>query len=146
MKIRTYSAKPTEVERKWHIVDASGISLGRLATRVATLLQGKQKPMFTNHIDCGDFVVVINTDKIKITGDKLKQKRYYRHSGYPGGIKSQTLEQLMEKDSTRVIENAVRGMLPSNKLRDKRLLRLKLYQDDDHPHEAQQPKKMEIGK
>ena len=120
----TYSAKPSEVTRKWYVVDASEVSLGRLSTRVATLLTGKGKPMFTSHIDCGDFVIVINADKLVVTGNKMESKMYYRHSGFPGGLKEAQLKDVMTKDSSRAVFEAVRGMLPVNKLRDARLQRL----------------------
>nr|MDP9129403.1 50S ribosomal protein L13 [Candidatus Binatota bacterium] len=125
--MKTYSAKPTDVTRQWYLVDASEAPLGRVATKVATLLTGKGKPQFTKHIDCGDFVVVINAKNIVATGDKLEKKVYYRHSNYPGGLKSATLAEKLEKDPTFAITHAVRGMLPINRLRDGRLLRLKVY-------------------
>ncbi len=142
--LKTYSAKPTEVTRNWYVVDAAGQTLGRLATQVATKLTGKDKPMYTSHIDCGDFVVVINSDKLVVTGNKLVDKKYYRHTGYPGGIKEISLEAQMAKDSTQVIEHAVSGMLPKNKLRDERLKRLKVYATDRHPHAPQQPKELKL--
>ncbi len=135
----TYSAKPTEVTRAWHLVDASTATLGRVAGDVAQLLTGKGKPMFTKHIDCGDFVVVINAGNIKVTGNKMEDKVYYRHTGYPGGIKDRTLREQMEKDPTEAIIKAVRGMLPVNKLRDDRLKRLKVYAGEEHNHAAQKP-------
>ena len=137
--MKTYSAKPTEVVRQWYVVDASEATLGRVSTVVAELLTGKRKPMFTKHIDCGDFVVIVNSDKLVVTGDKLNKKMYYHHSHYPGGLKEATLQEKMDKDSTEVIIKAVRGMLPVNKLRDGRLMRLKVYKDDQHKHEAQKP-------
>lgn len=142
--LKTYSAKPTEVTREWYVVDAAGQTLGRLATQVATKLSGKDKPMYTSHIDCGDFVVVINSDQLVVTGNKLLDKKYYRHSGYPGGIKEITLEAQMAKDSTKVIENAVAGMLAKNKLRDERMKRLKVYATEQHPHAPQQPKELKL--
>ncbi len=135
----TYSAKSTEVTRTWHLVDASTATLGRVAGDVAQLLTGKGKPMFTKHIDCGDFVVVINAGNIKVTGNKMEDKVYYRHTGYPGGIKDRTLREQMEKDPTEAIIKAVRGMLPVNKLRDDRLKRLKVYAGEEHNHAAQKP-------
>lgn len=138
--MKTYSAKPTDVIRKWHILDASQAPLGRIATQAAELLTGKTKPQFTAHIDCGDYVIVINSDKLKVTGKKLDDKVYYRHTGFPGGIKQETLSEKMEKDSTDVIKKAVRGMIPVNKLRDARLARLKIYKDENHTHNPQQPK------
>jgi large subunit ribosomal protein L13 len=137
--MKTYSAKPSDVIRKWYVVDASEVPLGRLATQVATLLTGKSKPMFTHHIDVGDFVVVINSDKLVVTGNKMEDKMYYRHSHYPGGLTETQLKDKMAKDSTEVIFHAVRGMLPVNKLRDARLLRLKIYKGSEHKHEAQKP-------
>ncbi len=137
--MKTYSAKPTDVTRVWHLVDASQAPLGRVCTQVATLLMGKHKPMFTSHIDCGDFVVVINAAKLVTTGNKLTGKVYYKHSHYPGGLKETTLGDMMSKDPTAVIVAAVRGMLPVNKLRDERLKRLKVYPDGQHKHEAQNP-------
>jgi large subunit ribosomal protein L13 len=137
--MKTYSAKPTDVTRKWYVVDASEASLGRVATKIATLLTGKGKPQFTSHIDCGDFVVVINAENIIVTGGKETKKVYYRHSNYPGGLKEATLSEKQAKDPTFAITNAVRGMLPVNKLRDGRLARLKVYAGAEHPHEAQKP-------
>jgi large subunit ribosomal protein L13 len=140
----TYSAKPSEVTRKWYVVDASEVSLGRLSTRVATLLTGKGKPMFTSHIDCGDFVIVINADKLVVTGNKMESKMYYRHSGFPGGLKEAQLKDVMAKDSSRAVFEAVRGMLPVNKLRDARLQRLKIYGGEEHNHAAQKPEKLSL--
>ncbi len=137
--MKTYSAKPTDVNRKWYVIDASQATLGRVSTQVADLLTGKTKPQFTSHIDCGDFVIVINSDNLKVTGNKMTDKIYYRHSGFPGGIKSLSLKEKMEKDSTDVILKSVRGMLPVNKLRDGRLARLKIYTGEEHNHAAQQP-------
>jgi large subunit ribosomal protein L13 len=142
--IKTYSAKPTEVVREWFVIDASEAPLGRVATKIATLLTGKGKPQFTHHIDCGDFVVVINTDKIVVTGKKLTDKMYYHHSHFPGGLKEISLENQLEKDSTKVLFHAVRGMLPVNKLRDERLNRLKIYAGTDHKHAPQQPKAISV--
>ena len=137
--MKTYSAKPTDVVRKWYVVDASETTLGRVATQVATLLTGKAKPQFTKHIDCGDFVVVINAKGLKVTGDKLATKMYYHHSGHPGGLRERSMQVQMDLDPTKVLEHAVRGMLPVNKLRDDRLARLKIYADAEHKHEAQKP-------
>jgi large subunit ribosomal protein L13 len=137
--MKTYSAKPTDVIRQWHLVDASEVPLGRLATQVATLLTGKGKPQFTKHIDCGDFVVIINAKDLVVTGDKRNKKIYYNHSGYPGGLTAATLEEKMAKDPTFAITQAIRGMLPVNRLRDGRLFRLKVYAGAEHKHEAQQP-------
>jgi len=135
--MKTYSAKPTEIEREWHVFDASDKILGRLATQVASLLMGKHKPMFSPNLDTGDFVVIINAEKIRITGNKAKQKLYYRHSGYPGGLKSISFEKLMQTNPTRVIEHAVKGMLPHNRLGAKMVKKLKVYTGDTHPHLAQ---------
>ncbi len=136
---KTYSAKPGDVTRSWYVIDAAEAPLGRVAARIATLLTGKEKPMFTQHIDCGDFVIVINAAQTVVTGKKATDKIYYRHSGFPGGIKQRTFTEQMEKDPTHAIFHAVRGMLPVNKLRDERLARLKIYADADHKHEAQKP-------
>jgi large subunit ribosomal protein L13 len=143
---KTYSAKPADVKRQWYVVDASQATLGRVSTEIAQLLTGKKKPMFTQHIDCGDYVVVINADTLKVTGQKLDDKIYYRHSGFPGGLKERTLQEQMDIDSTKVIERAVRGMLPVNKLRDGRLKRLKVYAGSDHGHEAQKPTMIDLKK
>lgn len=134
---KTYSVKASDIERKWHVIDASDEVLGRLATRIAGLLMGKHKPMFTRHLDVGDFVVIINADKVRVTGNKSKQKMYYRHSGYPGGLKSVSLEKMMQTHPNRVIEHAVKGMLPRNKLNAGMMKRLKVYSGDSHPHTAQ---------
>lgn len=137
--MKTYSAKASDVVRKWYVIDASTTSLGRLSTFAAKLLIGKGKPMFTKNIDCGDYVIIINSDKLVVTGNKLNDKMYHHHSGYPGGLKSITLKQQMEKDSTKVIKHSIRGMLPVNKLRQDRLNRLMIFPNDDHPHNAQKP-------
>lgn len=137
--MKTYSAKPSDVTRAWYIIDASEAPMGRVATRVATLLTGKEKPMFTQHIDTGDYVVVINAKDIVVTGNKMRTKMYYHHSHFPGGLKEATLTEKMEKDPTHALRHAIRGMLPVNKLRDARLDRLKIYADADHKHEAQKP-------
>lgn len=137
--MKTYSAKPTDVIRAWYLVDASEAPIGRVATRVAELLIGKGKPQFTKHIDCGDFVVIINAEKLVVTGKKLDQKKYYHHSHYPGGLKEITLTDQIQKDATQAVIHAVRGMLPVNKLRDERLARLKVYNGSDHKHAPQQP-------
>jgi len=145
MNTKTYSAKPTEVIRKWYLLDASEISMGRLSTKAATLLTGKGKPMFTHHIDCGDFVVIVNADKLVVTGNKMQAKRYYRHSHYPGGLKEATLEAKMAGGkSADVLQHAIRGMLPVNKLRDGRLARLKIYAGPEHQHEAQKPEAISV--
>jgi len=143
--MKTYSAKATDVSRKWYVVDASSANLGRLSTEVAKLLTGKDKPMFTKNIDCGDYVVVINSSKLVVTGKKLDQKMYYRHSGYPGGLKEISLAKQLADDPNKVILHAVRGMLPVNKLRSERLNRLKIYPLEDHEHHAQQPHEYKIG-
>lgn len=143
---KTYSQKPTEVSRKWFVIDASDIALGRLSTVVAGLLLGKGKPTYTSHVDGGDFVVVINSDQLVVTGDKLNKKIYYRHTHYPGGLKETALKDKIEKDSTEVITLAVRGMLPANKLRDGRLKRLKVYTGNDHNHSAQAPEVLDLKK
>ena len=142
----TYSAKPTEVTRKWHVLDASEVPLGRLSTVAAELLTGKRKPMYTKHIDCGDYVIVINAKNLVVTGKKLEDKMYYKHSGYPGGLKELQLKEKMAKDSTQPIIKAVRGMLPVNKLRDPRLARLKVYSGSEHNHAAQKPEKISLVK
>lgn len=144
--MKTYSAKPSEVTRAWYVVDASELPLGRLSTQVAKLLTGKDKPMFTHHIDCGDYVVVINAAQLIVTGNKLEDKMYYKHSHYPGGLRETTLKHEIEKDPTKVVIKSVRGMLPVNKLRDGRLLRLKVYPDSEHGHTAQQPKVLSMKK
>jgi large subunit ribosomal protein L13 len=137
--MKTYSAKPADVVRKWYVIDASEAPLGRIATKAATLLTGKGKPMFTKHIDCGDFVVIVNAENLVVTGNKLTDKKYYRHSGYPGGLTEQSLADIMANDPTIAVEKAIRGMLPVNKLRDGRLKRLKIYRGAEHQHEAQKP-------
>jgi large subunit ribosomal protein L13 len=137
--MKTYSAKPTDVQRQWYVVDASQAPLGRLATQVAQLLTGKGKPQFTHHIDCGDFVIVINAAQTVVTGNKSNDKMYYHHSHYPGGLKEATFTEKMAKDPSFPIVKAVRGMLPVNKLRDERLKRLKVYADGEHQHQAQKP-------
>lgn len=137
--MKTYSAKPSDVTRSWYVIDASEATVGRVATQVATLLTGKGKTQFTSHIDTGDYVIVINTDNLKVSGDKMEKKIYYRHSHFPGGLKETPLKKQMEKDSTEVIFHAVRGMLPVNKLRDARLARLKIYGGSEHNHAAQKP-------
>ena len=135
--MKTYSVKPSEIERKWHVIDARDKVLGRLATEVARLLMGKHKPIFSRHLDTGDFVVVVNADKVRVTGNKIKQKLYYRHSGYPGGFKSITLEKMMQTNPSRVIEHAVKGMLPHNRLGNSMVKKLRVYVGDAHPHLAQ---------
>ena len=140
MPTKTYSAKPGEVTREWYVVDAEGQTLGRLATRIADTLRGKNKPQYTPHIDTGDFVIVINCEKIHVTGQKLDKKIYYRHSGYPGGLRQRTLREQLDRRPTEVIRKAVKGMLPRNKLAAAQITKLKVYVGPDHPHEAQDPK------
>ena len=142
--MKTYSAKPSDVTRKWYVVDASEAPLGRVATKVAKLLTGKDKPMFTQHIDTGDYVVVINAGKVQVTGDKMDTKMYYSHSGFPGGLKEATMREKQAKDPTYAVFHAVRGMLPVNKLRDARLDRLKIYAGNEHNHEAQKPEAISV--
>ena len=142
--MKTYVAKPDDRQRDWYVVDAEGKTLGRLATALADVLRGKRKPEYTPHIDTGDFVVVINAEKIRVTGDKLNSKRYWRHSGYPGGIRSRTLAEMLEKQPEEVIRKAVKGMMPRNSMARKQLLKLKVYAGPDHPHEAQKPETLEI--
>ena len=134
---KTYSIKASDIKREWHVVDAQDQILGRMATKIAGLLMGKHKPLFARNMDVGDFVVVVNADKVRFTGNKERKKVYYRHSGYPGGLKSITLEKLMQKDPTRVIEHAVKGMLPKNRLQARMMTRLRIYTGDSHPHEGQ---------
>jgi large subunit ribosomal protein L13 len=142
--MNTYSAKPTDVERKWYVIDAAEAPMGRVATKVATLLTGKGKPMFTKHIDCGDFVIIINAANTVVTGKKTDDKMYYRHSNYPGGLTEQTFAETMAKDPTKPLFRAVRGMLPVNKLRDERLKRLKIYEGAEHNHAAQKPETISV--
>ncbi len=135
--MKTYSTKPADIERQWHVIDASEKTLGRLATQIAGLLMGKHKPIFSPHLDTGDYVVVINAEKVRVTGNKTKQKLYYRHTGYPGGLKTVTLEKLMETHPTRALEHAVKGMLPHTRLGNSMRKKLKVYAGDTHPHVAQ---------
>ncbi len=135
--MKTYSPKAADIERQWHVIDASDKVLGRLATQAAGLLMGKHKPTFSRHLDTGDFVVIINAAKVRVTGNKAEQKLYYRHSGYPGGLKSISLEKMMQTDPARVIEYAVRGMLPHNRLGAQMMKKLKVYAGEAHPHLAQ---------
>jgi large subunit ribosomal protein L13 len=141
--MKTYSAKPGEVTREWYLVDAEGKTLGRLATQIADTLRGKRKPQYTPHVDTGDFVIVVNAEKIQVTGNKLDQKRYYRHSGYPGGLRSRTLREQLERRPTEVLRVAVKGMLPKNRLARQQITKLKIYAGPEHPHEAQNPKPLE---
>ena len=142
--MKTYTATAADRQRDWFVVDASGQTLGRLATNIAETLRGKRKPTYTPHVDTGDFVVVVNAEKISVTGNKRQAKRYYRHSGYPGGLKSRSLEEMLERRPEEVIRIAVKGMLPRNRLARKQLTKLKVYAGPEHPHAAQQPKPMEI--
>ena len=142
--MKTYAVKASDIERQWWVVDASDQTLGRLATRVATLLEGKHKPIYSPHIDTGDHVVVVNAGRVKVTGNKLLQKRYYRHSGYPGGLKEESLQTLMARKPELVIERAVKGMLPRNRLGRAMFKKLKVYGGPDHPHQAQQPQAAEL--
>ena len=135
----TYSAKPGEIERHWFVVDASEYELGRLATRIATILRGKHKPSFTPHVDTGDFVIVLNASQVKLTGRKLDQNRYHRYSGYPGGLRSLGAREVREHDPERMIKQAVRGMLPKNRLSRSVITKLKVYGGSEHPHAAQKP-------
>lgn len=140
----TVSAREQDVQREWYVVDAQGQTLGRLATRVATVLRGKHKAIYTPHVDCGDYVVIVNADKVHVTGQKMTQKKYYRHSGYPGGLREITLRDQLNRFPTRVLESAVRGMLPKNRLGRQMFKKLKVYAGPNHPHSAQQPKTLEL--
>lgn len=142
--MRTYSPKPGDVTRQWHVIDATDVVLGRLASQAAQLLRGKHKPMYAPHVDTGDFVIVVNADKIALTGSKLQDKIAYRHSGRPGGLKAINYAELLEKNPRRVIEKAVKGMLPHNSLGRKQLTKLKVYAGPEHPHQAQQPVPFDI--
>ena len=144
MSAKTYTAKPGEIERRWYVVDAEGQTLGRLATRIADTLRGKNKTQFTPHVDTGDFVVVVNAEKIAVTGKKLDEKIYYRHSGYPGGLKQRTLREQLDRRPTEVLRTAVKGMLPKNKLAARQLTKLKIYAGPEHPHTAQAPQPLEV--
>ena len=141
---KTYVTRDKDVQREWYVVDAAGQTLGRLAARVARILRGKHKPMYSPSVDTGDFVIVVNAEKIHVTGRKLDQKIYYRYSGYPGGLKEITLRNLLQRYPSRVIEHAVRGMLPKNRLGRQMFKKLKVYAGPDHPHAAQQPKQLEL--
>jgi large subunit ribosomal protein L13 len=143
--VRTYSPKPGDITREWFVIDATDIRLGRLAVQTANLLRGKHKPIFAPHVDTGDFVIVVNADKISLSGDKLANKLAYRHSGYPGGLTATPVGQLLEKDARKVIERAVWGMLPKNRLGRQIIKKLKVYSGPTHPHEAQQAKPFEIS-
>lgn len=142
--MKTYSPKKKDIERNWYIVDAKGKTLGRMSVEIAKVLRGKQKPQFAPHIDCGDFVIVINAKDIHVTGDKLNSKYYYSHSGYPGALKKKPLKDLLEEKPTEVVRRAVAGMIPRNKLKKEVLMKLKIYEGSEHPHEAQKPEPLTI--
>ena len=143
--MRTYSPKPAHIERRWWVVDAAEWPLGRLASRVAQVLRGKHKPIYAPHIDCGDHVIVVNAEQVLLSGRKGEQKMHHRHSGYPGGLRSVPFARLREERPERLVEEAVRGMLPSNRLARQQIRKLKVYRGPDHPHEAQQPEPLELG-
>lgn len=143
--MKTFVAKEDSVPKSWYLVDAEGKVLGRMATRIATILQGKHKPQYTPHVDTGDFVVVVNAQKVRVTGKKLREKTYYRFSGYPGGLKARPLREVLEKHPDRVIKLAVRRMLPKSKLGERMIKKLKVYPGSQHPHEAQQPKELSLS-
>jgi large subunit ribosomal protein L13 len=143
--MKTHVTKPSDIERKWYLIDANDQVLGRLSTKVADILRGKNKPNFSPHLDCGDYVVIINTEKVRLTGNKVEDKRYYRHSGYPGGIKEETVGDKLAKNPNGIIYHAVKGMLPKNKLSDEIIKKLKLFAGGEHDHEAQKPERIEIG-
>src|SRR5476649_443780 len=143
--MKTFVAKPSDRQRDWYVVDAQGLTLGRLATQIADVLRGKRKPTYTPHVDTGDFVIVVNAERIAVTGNKRADKRYYRHSGYPGGLKSRTLAEMLERRPEEVIRLAVKGMLPRNRLARRQITKLKVYAGPEHPHAAQQPQPMEIS-
>jgi len=142
--METYSAKREDIEREWWHADLEGEILGRAASRIASILRGKHKPIFTAHVDCGDFVIVTNCEKVEMTGNKLQEKKYRRHTGYPGGLDEIAAEELLDRQPEKVIEYAVKGMLPKNKLGDRMLDKLKVYAGPEHPHEAQQPEPLEL--
>jgi large subunit ribosomal protein L13 len=142
--VRTFTPKPGDIERRWHVIDANDVVLGRLASQAAVLLRGKHKPTFAPHVDTGDFVIIINADKVALTGNKREQKKAYRHSGYPGGLRSVTYTELLDKNPQRAVEKAIRGMLPKNSLGRQVLSKLKVYAGPEHPHAAQQPVPFEI--
>ena len=142
--LKTYVATPQDRERNWLLVDAEGQTLGRLATQIAEVLRGKRKPTYTPHVDVGDFVIVVNAERISVTGNKLQEKRYYRHSGYPGGLRSRTLGEMLDRRPEEVIRHAVKGMLPRTRLGRAQLRKLKVYAGPEHPHAAQQPEPMEV--
>ena len=142
--MRTYTPKPADVQRQWYVIDATDVVLGRLASQVASLLRGKHKPIFAPHIDTGDFVIIVNADKVALSGKKLEQKRAYRHSGYPGGLRSISYADLMRKHPERAVEKAIKGMLPKNRLGRKMFGKLKVYAGPEHPHRGQRPVPYEI--
>ncbi len=144
--MKTYSPKPTDIDRKWYIIDAKSATLGRISTEIATLLTGKSKPTYAPHLDSGDFVIVINAKETVVTGNKEEGKIYYRHTGFPGGIRQRTLAEQRDIDATEIIRHAVKGMLPKNKLVDARLARLKIYEGSEHPHAPQQPEEWKASK
>ena len=141
----TFHPKSGDITRKWYVIDATDVVLGRLASQTATLLRGKHKPTFAPHMDMGDYVIIVNAEKVALTGAKLEKKRAYRHSGYPGGLKSQSYAELLETNPVRAVEKAVKGMLPKNSLAAQQLSKLKVYKGAEHPHTAQQPQTFEIG-
>jgi large subunit ribosomal protein L13 len=142
--VRTFTPKPDSVERSWYVIDATDVVLGRLASQAATLLRGKHKPVFAPHVDMGDFVIIVNAEKVALTGQKLEKKRAYRHSGYPGGLRSISYAELLEKDPAKAVEKAIKGMLPHNKLSEQVFKKLKVYTGPEHPHAAQKPAPFEI--
>lgn len=142
--MRTFAEKQADIEREWYLVDAEGETLGRLASRIAPILKGKHKPTYTPYLDCGDFVIIINAEKVRVTGRKLDQVFYHHHSGYPGGLRSVSLRDQLDKHPERVLQAAIRGMLPKNKLGRRMIKKLKVYAGDAHPHQAQQPKPLEL--
>jgi large subunit ribosomal protein L13 len=143
--MKTISAKNTDVEKKWHVVDADGLVVGRLASQVAKILRGKNKPIFTPHVDTGDYVVIVNASKVRFTGNKLEKKAYYRHTGYPGGLKTTMAKDIMKNTPERIIYFAVRGMLPKNTLGRQQFKKLKVYRGPEHPHNAQNPEKLDLN-
>lgn len=144
VKMKSFIAKPHEVERKWYVIDAEGKTLGRMASEAAAILRGKHKPTYTPHVDCGDYVIIVNADKVVVTGKKRKEKIYKRHTGYPGGLREMTFEQLMEKHPTEVVRHAIKGMMPNGKLGRQMYKKLKVYAGPEHNHEAQKPETLEI--
>jgi large subunit ribosomal protein L13 len=142
--MKSYMARPQAVERRWHLIDAEGQTLGRLATEISRLLRGKDKPQYTPHVDTGDFVVVVNAEKVLVTGKKAEQKVYYRHTGYPGGLKETSYEVMQERKPTEILRKAVRGMMPKTRLGRQQLRKLKIYAGPEHPHEAQNPRPYEV--